>query len=40
MYRLIGQGIVPAVRVGVNGSGPIRVPSRELEAWLFSEEAA
>jgi excisionase family DNA binding protein len=34
-YRLISRGELPALRLG-NGSGPIRVPQSELEAWLDS----
>jgi excisionase family DNA binding protein len=35
MYRLVGEGSVPAIRVG-NGSGPLRIEAGELEAWLDS----
>jgi excisionase family DNA binding protein len=33
-YRLVRAGILPAVRIGRDGSGPIRVPASELDGWL------
>jgi excisionase family DNA binding protein len=35
MYRLVRAGVVPALRVGTGGSGPIRIPAGELNAWLY-----
>jgi excisionase family DNA binding protein len=40
MYRLIERGVVPAVRVGEGGAGPVRVPAAELDAWLYKPEQA
>jgi len=34
LYRLVQAGVVPTIRVGANGTGPIRIPAREFEAWL------
>jgi excisionase family DNA binding protein len=34
IYRRISEGQLPAIRVG-NDSGPLRVPERELDAWLY-----
>ncbi len=39
MYRLVGAGVVPALRVG-NESGPIRIDERELEGWLYGKDEA
>jgi excisionase family DNA binding protein len=33
LYRLIGAGELPAIRVG-HGTGPLRIPERELDEWL------
>ena len=33
LYRLIGAGELPAIRVG-HGSGPLRISERELDEWL------
>jgi excisionase family DNA binding protein len=34
IYRLIAAGELPALRIGVDGHGPLRVPADELRAWL------
>ena len=36
IYRRIGDGTLPAVRLG-NAFGPLRILEDELEAWLLGE---
>ena len=33
VYRKIAQGEIPAMRLGERG--PLRISTRELEAWLY-----
>jgi excisionase family DNA binding protein len=37
IYKLVRTGVIPAVRLGDNGSS-LRVKSDELEAWLEADE--
>jgi excisionase family DNA binding protein len=36
VYRKVESGEIPPVRLGTSKRSPIRVDSRELEAWLRS----
>jgi excisionase family DNA binding protein len=38
VYRKISAGIYPAVRLSNSPTGPIRVPERDLERWIFDDE--
>ncbi len=38
IYRAIGRGECPAVRVG-ELRGPLRVPAEEFRAWLLGDAA-
>jgi excisionase family DNA binding protein len=37
IYRLVQRGEVPAIRVGNEGHGPIRLPREEFTHWLHEE---
>jgi excisionase family DNA binding protein len=40
IYRRVHAGEIPAVRVGNDGHGPIRIPRQAFTEWLFGDEAA
>jgi excisionase family DNA binding protein len=39
VYRRIEAGELPAIRLGSTNRAPLRISERELQAWLFKEEA-
>ena len=37
VYRKIQRGEIPAVRIGHDETGPLRVDADELERWLYRD---